>query len=323
MVKFSIIVPVFNASKTIERCIKSILDQTYSFYEVILINDGSSDNSQNIIDDYVKKDKRFRSIKKENEGVSETRNLGLKEAEGDYIIFVDDDDTINSELLENINREIDDFGNLDLIRFQIRKAINDDYVFNETEIFSSLSGEEAFLKLILDDLFVTPVSYAYRREYWLKNNFSYTKGRVHEDFGLTPLVVVKASKVSAISYIGYNYIIRENSIMTNNSLEKIKAKNNDCLFFYDDLLSKIKEIKISDNGKKVFRSYISNALLNRMKIMDGEILKEYIVELKRRSVYKNMLDDTFLRKVKKSLFKYAPYLYAKFYLKRGNNSEEK
>lgn len=315
MVKFSIVVPVFNASRTIERCIKSILNQTYASYEVILIDDGSTDDSGEVIDRLIKGKKGFKCIHKKNEGVSEARNRGIKEAKGDYIIFIDDDDTINSELLEEINKEIEKNSDLDLVRFQIQKVFDDKCEFRMTEIFSNISGEEAFLKLISDDLFVTPVSYAYKRSYWISNKFSYAKGRIHEDFGLTPLVVILASKVSAIPYIGYNYIIRENSIMTNNTQDKLKVKNRDVLYHYDFLLEQIEKIAIEDSVKRIFKSYVSNALISRARILPDDLLKEYLLELRKRKIYSNMLSDKMSRKVKRLVFRLFPYLYVKYLMK--------
>lgn len=96
----SIIVPVYNAEKYLKRCIDSLLAQTYQNIEVLLIDDGSPDNSGIICDEYAKKDSRFRVFHKENGGVSSARNLGLKEAKGDYIGFVDADDYIDSKMYE-------------------------------------------------------------------------------------------------------------------------------------------------------------------------------------------------------------------------------
>lgn len=100
MSKISIIVPVYNAENYLHRCIDSILAQTYTDFELLLINDGSKDNSGAICDEYVAKDSRVRVFHKENSGVSATRNLGLKEAQGEYIIFLDSDDWLAQNTIE-------------------------------------------------------------------------------------------------------------------------------------------------------------------------------------------------------------------------------
>ena len=100
--KVSIIVPVYNGAKKLPRCLDSILGQTYENIEVILINDGSQDDSEKICREFAKKDSRIRVISKENEGVSATRNRGIEEAAGTYIQFTDCDDYLEKDYIENM-----------------------------------------------------------------------------------------------------------------------------------------------------------------------------------------------------------------------------
>ena len=102
MDKISVIVPVFNAEKTLERCVNSIINQTYSKFEIILVDDGSLDNSLKICDKYKKQDSRIKVIHQENGGVSKTRNVGLANATGEWILFVDSDDLIDRELCKKV-----------------------------------------------------------------------------------------------------------------------------------------------------------------------------------------------------------------------------
>ncbi len=98
----SIIVPVYNSEKWIKKCIESLINQTYKDIEILLVNDGSQDNSLSILKDYEKKDSRIRVFDKINEGVSKTRNLGIAEAKGEFIQFVDSDDFIESDMCEKM-----------------------------------------------------------------------------------------------------------------------------------------------------------------------------------------------------------------------------
>ena len=98
--KISVIVPVYNVEQYLPRCIESILAQTYNDFELLLINDGSSDNSGNICDEYAKNNSRVRVFHKENGGVSSARNMGLDNAQGEYVVFVDSDDFIRNKYLE-------------------------------------------------------------------------------------------------------------------------------------------------------------------------------------------------------------------------------
>jgi len=150
---------------------------------------------------------------------------------------------------------------------------------------------------------------------WMNKKFKYEVGRIHEDFGLTPLIVISANKVSAIDYVGYNYIVRENSIMTNNSNERLIKKNEDTLFFYDNMMKFIEKSNFNSYVTKIFKSYISNGLINRTVLLDGTLLKDYVNELKIRKVGNNLIDDTLPRKIKKILFKLSPSLYIKLFVK--------
>ncbi len=315
MVKFSIIVPVYNVEKYLEDCLDSILNQTYKDFEVIVVNDGSPDNSQDIIDKYAKKDSRIKSFKKKNGGLSDARNYGVSKAKGEYLVFVDSDDSINDKLLEKVNDAIVD--DIDIVRYQVVKIENNQRTIEESEIFEKNSGEEAFSKLLKNSWFVTAWSAVYRKEFWIKNKFNYAKGKIHEDFGLTPYVYMKAKLVTSIKYAGYNYFIRENSIMTVNSREKVIKKNEDCLFHYDRLMEFINKDKdVSLNGKVLFKSYIANALITRIKsIEDKEIVKDYVKKLKVKKVGYNLIDDTFPRKFKKIVYKLNPYLYIRLFVK--------
>ena len=102
--KFSIIVPMYNSSDWMEQCIHSIKNQTYKNFDCFLIDDGSTDNTAISCQNMIKDDTRFKLICKPNGGVSSARNKGLEQAEGDYIIFVDSDDCIEENLLDEINR---------------------------------------------------------------------------------------------------------------------------------------------------------------------------------------------------------------------------
>lgn len=313
MIKFSIIIPVYNVEKYIKDCLDSVLNQSYDNYEVIVVNDGSTDKSEDVIKS-IKNDK-IKYFNKDNSGVSDTRNFGISKCTGDYFIFVDSDDTINEDLLKVLSDVIAK-KEVDLVKYQIQMIDGENVKFEQTELFECLNGEEAFAKLLKNDLFVTPVTYAYNLKYWKENNFMYESGRVHEDFGLTPIVVVKASSVTAIDYIAYNYYVRENSIMTSNSDEKLIRKNEDSIVHYKRLMKEIDETKVSDSTRILFKSYISNALINRCVLLDGDLLNKYIKELKSNRVGSYLMSDTITRKMKKLVFNFMPKFYIKKYVKR-------
>lgn len=310
--KFSIIVPVYNVEKYIKDCLDSILNQSYDNFEVIVVNDGSTDKSKEIVEQY--KDKRIKLYNKENTGVADTRNFGINQCTGEYFIFVDSDDTINKDLLTTLKNVLDK-EKVDLVKYQIQMIYSDGNIkYDEPETFEKINGEKAFSILLKNDLFVSPVTYAYNLEYFKKNRYEYFVGRVYEDFGLTPIIVVNAQSVKCIDFIGYNYYVRENSIMTS-SKKKMESRNRDSIDQFDRLMEMIDDINVSNETRNLFKSYISNGMINRTQEMDGIILKEYIKKLKARKIYKYLIDDTLIRKIKKYIFKYAPYLYIKLIVK--------
>lgn len=124
MKKISIIIPVYNAEKTIRRCLESILTSKYEDYEVILIDDGSTDNSAAIISDYVSKDRRLKMITQLNAGPSSARNKGLELAKGDIIAFVDSDDYVRSDYLEQLSRAFEE-KKADVVFFEFHRVTSD------------------------------------------------------------------------------------------------------------------------------------------------------------------------------------------------------
>ena len=298
--KFSIIVPVYNTEKYLKRCLDSIKSQSFKDYEVIIVNDGSVDNSSNIISKYP-----YKIINQENLGLSIARNNGVKVSSGDYLIFLDSDDYIEKDLLKEINKSLTN--NPDLVRYQIKEVFDNKSDINYKEIpFENKDGVEAF-KLITKYHFVENAwAYAIKREYYLKEKFSFKKGTYHEDFGLMPLVIIKSKVVNSIDYAGYCYYQRDGSIMNNNDYTKTRKKVKD---FYNHYLYLVKEINKTKLDKSYFMSFISNSLILKITELEGKDYKEALNRLKKDKVFDNLLDDNLGRKIKKVLLKVSPKLY--------------
>ena len=299
MPKFSIIVPVYNVEKYIKKCLDSIESQTYKEEEVIVVNDGTKDNSMDIVNKY-----NVEIINQKNKGLSEARNEGVKKAKGDYILFLDSDDYIEKDLLKELNKSLTN--NPDLVRFQIREVFEDNTKkdYNE-EPFLNKDGVEAFSILCKYNFVENAWAYLYKREFYLKNKFSFKKGAIHEDFGLVPLVIMKSKIVNSISYIGYNYLQRENSIMSEKNYEKTKKKVFDMFEHYDYL---IKEINKTELDSKIYKSFISNSLILKVCELKKEDYKKSKKKLKEKKVYDNLLTDTIIQKIKKIIIKISPKL---------------
>ena len=136
----------------------------------------------------------------------------------------------------------------------------------------------------------------------------FKEGTFHEDFGLIPLVIIKASIVNSINYIGYNYRIRNGSIMNNNDYEKTKKKVNDFYVHYKYLVEEIDKTKINS---KIFKSFIANSLLIKICELNKEDYKKYLKKIKKDKVIDNLLSDSIPRKLKKILVHISPKLVYK------------
>lgn len=320
MPKFSIIIPVYNVEKYLTSCLSSIRNQTYEDFEVIIVNDGTLDNSQNIIDDFTKKDKRFKSYIKKNGGQSSARNYGVTKSNGEYIIFVDSDDTIEDKLLEEINNLIIKNPGIDLVRFQIKKIEVDNQISHTLRgsVFSQVTGEEAFSNFLHDELFDSPCLYAYKTSFYKDNKFKFTEGRIHEDFGLIPYVILKAKTVIATDYCGYNYLIRNNSVMTEKNDDHLIRRMKDMFYHYDNLHQIVSnDGEISPHTKKIFYSFLSNAIYNIGDIIPAQSWNDYKKFIKDRKVWDGLRTDTFMRCIKKIYAHYFLGLYMRFVIGRG------
>ena len=233
MPKFSIVIPVYNVEKYIKRTLDNVFNQTYKDFEVIIVNDGCTDKSIELAKEY-----KVKVVNDKHVGVSEARNIGEKYAKGEYLLFLDSDDYWDKELLENINNSLDN--KPDLVRFQIRTVTDKDEIidYNEEE-FEGLNGIEAFKKIVNFHFIESIWCYAIKREYYEKEEFKFKKDTIHEDFGLTPLIIIKAKKVNSISYIGYNYYRRSGSIMNTPDYSWTQRKVHDFYYHYKYLRKEI------------------------------------------------------------------------------------
>lgn len=303
MPKYSIIIPVYDVEKYIKKCLDSVFNQTYNNYEVIVVNDGTKDNSMEIVKNY-----DVITINQKNQGLSMARNNGVKKAKGEYLLFLDSDDYLEENTLEEINKALD--SKPDIVRFQIKEVGNEVNKKYPEEPFNNLNGENAFKRIVNYHFVENAWCYAIKREYYMDNNFEFKKGTVHEDFGLIPLVIIKAKQVTSIPYIGYNYLQRPNSIMGDKDYNKTLKKVEDMYNHYNYLL---KEINNTSLDKTYFKSYIANSLLLKICELKNKDYKKYLKKLKKEKIFTNLLTDTLARKVKKILISISPKIYFKLF----------
>ncbi len=296
MIKYSFVIPCYNGEKYIKKCLESIFRQKINNYEIIVTNDGSKDNSKEILESYVKSN-NIKLINSVNKGLSNARNMAINRAKGQYIIFVDIDDYIKDDFLESIDREISD--DLDLLKIGFTKVFTDKEEVADTCVFDTVNGKEAFLKLINSKtIFETAWSYVINRNFFLKNKFKFEVGKYHEDMGLIPYMITKSKKIKSISYNGYMYVQTQNSITRNTNYKKEYKKSLDIIYFfkkYCDMLD------VNNETNKVLLSFLASACINRLNFLNGEYKRKYKEKLYELRISDYLIDDTITRKMKKIL----------------------
>lgn len=204
MTSFSIIVAVYNIEHFIDQCIESIISQNYDNFELILVNDGSTDNSLRKLCEWEKKDPRITIVNKKNGGLSSARNEGLNHATKDYVLFVDGDDWLNQDILNNINKFLQERGMVDILCFSHSNYYRNDYQeichFNIDD--SIYSGPVFFEK---SNFLPQAWNKAYQKKFLDKISLYFLDGKLHEDISYTIPLCLCASNVAAINIIGYYY----------------------------------------------------------------------------------------------------------------------
>lgn len=243
----SIVVPVYKVENYLDKCIESILKQTYKCIEIILIDDGSPDSCPEICDYYYKKDKRIKVIHQENRGLAAARNVGVTYAKGKYITFIDSDDYVGIHYIESLYKAIA-FGDADMSICDYIKVEGDGG--NEVEngnyiVLDNVACLKGMYKPAWHGMEFVAWGKLYNIQLFKKNNICYPEGKIHEDTFVTYKLIYNAKKIVFTKEILYFYRQRENSIMTSQfslkRLDKIEALRAACLYYEkykeDDLLS--------------------------------------------------------------------------------------
>ena len=288
--KLSVIIPVYNADKTLKKCIESVLKQKDEDLEIVLINDGSTDASDKIIQEYKEKNPKIISYyKKKNTGVADTRNYGIKKAKGTYILFLDADDYLDIHLYGLVKQYMEK--GIDLIKFKLQRENEKGKVIETVDgpVFEDKTGEEGFEKLYATDVLLdSPCVYVIKKEIFTKNKLEFKVGTEHEDFGLMPFVIVLAKTMISINFYGYHYVQVKGSITRNDSYEKTKKKANDALKQYDEALLKIEKYQLNKKIAETLKIYYTNAILLKIETLEKKDQKEYIKEIRKRKMTKNI-----------------------------------
>lgn len=318
--KVSVIVPVWNVEEYIEKCLESLVNQTLKDIEIILVNDGSPDNSQKIIDKYVKNyPKKVKSYIKENGGQGSARNYGLKVAKGEYIAFIDSDDYIDLDMLEKMYNK-GNFNNSDIVICG-NKVVDINYKLIRNELAIKYDNE---LDLLIGKMGVC--NKIYKKEILKKLEFR-TK-MWYEDIDYTAKLILDNNKFSFVDECLYNYLLRPGSTMNNSNihrnLELIQAFEEIIKYFktqkkYDDVKEKIEFLCID-------HMYISGIVRIINADADKKEKKEIINKFKNymKSNFPAFNNNIYLKYLSKNrkiiyiLIKFNMYIFIKLIFKIRN-----
>lgn len=225
--RITVIIPVYEVEKYLPRCINSIVKQSYSNLEIILVDDGSPDDCGRICDEYADCDARIKVIHKQNGGLSDARNVALDEMTGDFVTFVDSDDWISQFYVENLYSAIEQTS-ADMSISGMESVWNSDKVLGNNEKrgcieLKELTSQRCLEKMLYQDQIETSAwGKLYNKK--LFGKLRYPKGRLYEDLAVTYKTIVASSSIAVISNRDYYYFQRENSIQYKKfSLEKMDA----------------------------------------------------------------------------------------------------
>lgn len=292
----SVIVPVYKVEQYLEKCIDSIINQTYKNLEIILVDDGSPDNCGKICDDYAEKDSRIKVVHKENGGLSDARNAGYEFVNGEYISFIDSDDYIATDfyeiLVNTMVKENSDIVECGVVKFCENEDIKTE---NKNPVVRSFDTVEALESLVEEKDFHQHVwNKLYKTE--LVMDVKFEKGKLNEDEFWTYQIFGKAKKVSRISVGLYYYLQRGGSIMGNSynlrrldALEALSQRQK----YLDEFYPQVSSVaKIRFFGSCIF------ACQSAMKFLKGKekkqakkIILKYAKESKLGKAEKDKLND--------------------------------
>ena len=315
MKKISVIVPVYKVEKYLNRCVDSIIKQTYKNLEIILVDDGSPDRCPEICDEYAKQDNRVKVIHKKNGGLSEARNFGIDVATGEYIAFVDSDDYINEKMYDIFISELES-NNSDIVIGNFKSFDDNSNIKNkniETYKVENLTNLEALKNMCTGGGTIYTVAWNKLYKKALFDEIRYPVGKIHEDEFITYKLIYNSSKITYLDTELYYYYQRADSIMgskmTPRNLSVLEALEERAEFFENNQLENL----LDYNDRVLF--FVLLKLYNGFRFQrNNKIYKE--LRLKISKLYKSIKNQKSLKlknKIKYMLANYVPEIFCLIY----------
>lgn len=280
-VTLSIIVPVYNVKQYLSKCVESISNQTFTDFELILVDDGSTDGCGELCDIYKNKDSRIKVIHQMNQGLSAARNAGIKIASGEYLGFSDSDDWLEPEMYEHLVKAVTQ-NDADMAICRIQRITSEGRIVDVTGYNWEfvMDKYEATKEILRDDIMPSyAVNKIYRRE--LFNGVEYPLNRYFEDTSTTYKLIYKTRKVAVSSYIGYNYLVNENSLCNNKTIDyskQVKREYDNALAFGERYMF----CKSDDNLRDVRRICANKAYMRMRSFIHLQVHKGFSISEKQK-----------------------------------------
>lgn len=305
----SVIVPVYNVEKYLKRCLESILVQSWNDYEIILVDDGSTDSSAQICDLYAEKYEMIRVIHKENKGLSDTRNRGIEKASGEYVYFPDSDDWLEPNTFSELSDVIEEL-TYDIISFNREFVTSEeDKLISAKSRIQKFSGKQALLEMLNQgDVTGFANDKIYRKKLFLDNDIEFPVGKYYEDLGTNYKLFLKATKVYVTNQKYYHYLITNPDSITQSWNEQ---KLQDMFGFYREIYySPLVREKFEELEIEILQAYYINGLIHILSsLYKSNISAQYsdIEKDIKQEIVKNSLGVTKLlnqpNKIKYLLYK--------------------
>ena len=275
-IKISVIIPVYNVEKYIRQCLESVINQTFKDIEIIVVNDGTKDNSMKIIEEYFLNE-RIKIINKENGGLSSARNIGIQVAQGKYVYFVDSDDWIENDAIEILYKNCNDE---DIVYSNF-------YYYNEKNnkrkkerFYNSIETEKGKYSLI-NAQGIHAWNKLYKLSFLKENNLKFLENIIYEDLEFNFRSFFLTENVKFINRAKYNYrVARDGSIMNDSKIEKSIYSINEIIKSFVDFYNR----KDLDNFKK-FRLFLE---IKKLEIWKAKLLNKFILKEEYKEIEKEI-----------------------------------
>ena len=306
MVKISVIIPVYNVEKYLKECLDSVINQSFEDMEIICVNDGSSDSSPEILDEYQKTDSRIKIITQENRGAAAARNIGLDNATGKYIYFMDGDDYLDLDALERLY-EISNERNLDLLIFKManfdERTGKEDYSYSDMPFLLNIGKDVFNYEDFNDNLLNFDVSVCtkfFKRE--LIEDKRFPEGLIFEDNSFNIDYLLDAERISFLDECLYHRRIRDSSVMT-----RASKQSSDLIEIYDIIYAKFRDKGLYPEFKEKLFMRKTDAIYYRYTLLLEEYKNDYFDLMKEsflqhKEEYENDFDLDTIETYHKNLF---------------------